>query len=106
MNADKVESHGAVAGQVERSVRPQRERPLEWTWNWRKYPGSVLLIAGPLALLAFGLHITVGVLRLAHEGDPWFLVIALSGVALLALGLWPLRKRLLRPNAEVQRRAR
>jgi hypothetical protein len=33
MEADKVESHGAVAGQVERSVRPQTHDYTRRTWG-------------------------------------------------------------------------
>lgn len=76
---------------------------LERLWNWKKHPGSVFYIAGPLAVLAFGLHIARGVLELLHNGDPWFLVIALCGVALLVFALWPLRRHLLRSNVEVSR---
>ena len=70
----------------------------ERMWNWKKYPGSVWYVAGPLAVLAFGLHIARGVLELTRNGDPWFLVMALGGLALLVLALWPLRRYLLRLN--------
>ena len=70
-------------------------------WNWKKFPGSVWYLAGPLAVLAFGLHIARSVIELMRNGNPWFLVIALCGLATLFLALWPLRRYLLRSNVKL-----
>jgi hypothetical protein len=69
-------------------------------WNWKKYPSSVWYLAGPLAVLGFGLHIVRGIVELTQNGDPWFLVIAFCGVALLFIAVWPLRAHLFRSNEE------
>jgi len=64
---------------------------LEKFFNWRKNPGSVFYFAIPLAVIGFGLITLRGVFELSYNGDPWYLVIALFGVALLVLALWPIR---------------
>ena len=73
---------------------------LEKLWNWKKYPASVWYLAGPLAILALGLHLMRAVLELTQNGDPWFLVIFAFAISLLAIALWPLRKHILRSNVK------
>ena len=63
-------------------------------FNWKRHPASVFFLAGPLALLCFGAVFARAILELAHNGDPWYLVIVAAGLALLVLGLWPIRHRL------------
>jgi hypothetical protein len=60
-------------------------------FNWKKHPASVFWLAGPLAALGFVLVFARAFLELSHNGDPWYLVIALGGLALLCLALLPLR---------------
>ncbi len=74
---------------------------LEKLWNWKKYPASVWYLAGPLAILALGLHLMRAVLELTQNGDPWFLVIFAFAISLLAIALWSLRKHILRSNVKV-----
>lgn len=63
-------------------------------FNWKRHPSSVFFLAAPLAAIGFGLIFDRAVLELLHNNDPWYLVIAVVGMALLALALWPIRRRL------------
>ncbi len=73
----------------------------EKLWNWKKYPASVWCLAGPLAVLAFCLHLMRAVLEFTQNGDPWFLVIFALAIALFAFAIWPLRKHIMRSNVEL-----
>lgn len=60
MNADKVESHGAVAGQVERSVRQQTHDYTRRTWGHDYTTLSVIDGGQRLRLSGWGLGINAG----------------------------------------------
>lgn len=47
----------------------------ERLWNWKKYPSAVFLIAIPLAIIGLGSMFLLALLKLIHDGNPWFMVI-------------------------------
>jgi hypothetical protein len=59
--------------------------------NWKKHPASVFYFAVPLALIGFALLGLRAVIEIVSHGDWAYAGICLAGLALLALGLWPLR---------------
>ncbi len=64
-------------------------------FNWKKYPSSVFFLVVPLALIGFGSTLLVAILQMKLNGDPWYLVIFLAGIALFLFSLWPIRKNIL-----------
>jgi len=60
-------------------------------FNWKKNPHGVFFLAIPLAIMGFGLVGLRAFLELKLNGDPWYFVIALGGLALLIVALMPMR---------------
>ncbi len=67
---------------------------LNYLFNWKDNPASVFWLAIPLFLSSYGLITYAAYLQWDLNGDPWYMVIALAGLALLAFGIWPVRKLL------------
>lgn len=64
---------------------------IERFWNFKKYPKAIFYYMVPLAIIGFSLTFLQAALEWYTHGDPWYFVIALFGVLLLCLGLWPIR---------------
>jgi len=64
---------------------------LSTMFNWKKHPHGVFYTAIPLFMMAALLVGYRAYLELKLNGDPWYMVIALVGLALLLIGLWPVR---------------
>lgn len=65
-------------------------------WNWKKHPGAVWFLAGPLMVFALSVVVLRAILELKLNGDPWYLVIVMVGLGFLVLGLWPIRKEIIK----------
>lgn len=69
---------------------------LSRVFNWRRHPGGVFFLALPLALIGFLALGARAALAIVWHGDWGFLAIFMAGLALLAFGLWPIRRELAR----------
>ena len=64
-------------------------RLLNNLFNWKDNPASVFYTAGPIALLAFGLHALYAGLMWYRYGDYGYTLILIAAVILLIIGLIP-----------------
>lgn len=67
---------------------------LNYLFNWKKNPASVFLFAVPLAFAGFFLHGWYAYLMWKVNGQWGYSVIVLVALVVLAIGIWPVRKRL------------
>lgn len=69
-------------------------KELKELFNWKKFPANVFMFAVPLAVAGFGLHGLYAYLMWKEHGQIGYMLIVLTGLAVLAFCLWPVRKRL------------
>lgn len=62
---------------------------LNFLFNWKENPASVVFLAIPLALIGLGSVVMLAVLQWAYNGDPVYAGILLAGFVLLGIGLIP-----------------
>jgi hypothetical protein len=61
-------------------------------FDWKSHPGNVWFFAAPLAVIGIGCQLAIAILHLVNEGNPWFLVIAVSLLSLGGFAFWHMYK--------------